>query len=305
MNSKSERQAWITSLAECLRYLSIQQNEFVLELVGDVTRTWLARALHQHTSDNLVKCSATNMASLLKYWLKQSKQENTEKYDQLIRNFWQNVGSTVLTQIDKSGTNHSEIAKLIDGHILLLQTLKTTFSQEVKKQHSIKFDGDAETVPDKNPVVTQQCDASLIERFKHNLEDLVHKICSQYLDSAEKKQISSAILTPIITLLVEFDSKQLFMAMARQFDVDSVYRLYYKVLRPWLSGDTMRCKTVVDIVFLLMKYLTEEEQDAMFDTFQQVGLFIFYNWLVDEKPSPTTEIPLCPTYTSLVLVEFN
>lgn len=286
LNSKSERQAWITGLAECLRYLSIQPHEFVLELVSAALRTWLARALagthDAPTRTSLIKCSATNMADLLKYWLKQSKEENGEKYDQLIRNFWQNVGSTVLTQIDKSGTDHNEIGKLIEGHILLLQTLKTSFSQEVKKQHSIKFDGDAQPVTEKSAVVTQQCDASVAERYKHNLEDVVHKICAQYLDSALKKQISSAIVTPLITLLVEFDSKQLFIALGRQFDADSVYRLYDKVLRTWLSGDTMRCKAVVDIVFLLMKYLTEEEQDAMFDSFQQVNLiFIVFLSFID------------------------
>ncbi|KAJ8733578.1 hypothetical protein PYW08_001876 [Mythimna loreyi] len=272
LNSKSERQSWITSLAECLRYLSIQQHSFVLEVVSGVQRAWLRAALAPHdapTRAGRVRCSATNMASLLKYWLKQSKQENTEKYDQLIRNFWQNVGSTVLTQIDKSGTDQNEIGKLIEGHILLLQTLKTSFSQEVKKKHSIKFDGDAPAVSEPSAPAPQQCDAALAERYKHNLEELVHKVCAHYLDSSEKKQMSSAIVTPVFTLLVEFDSKQLFVALARQFDVDSVFQLYDKVFRTWLAGDTMRCKTLVDIVFLLMKYMTEEEQDAMFDTFQQ------------------------------------
>ncbi|KAJ8727288.1 hypothetical protein PYW07_001407 [Mythimna separata] len=272
LNSKSERQSWITSLAECLRYLSIQQHEFVLEVVSGVQRAWLRAALspREHAARaGLVRCSAAAMADLLKYWLKQSKQEHTDKYDQLIRNFWQNVGATVLTQIDKSGTDPEEIEKLIEGHILLLQTLKTSFSQEVKKKHSIKFDGDAPVVTEKSAVVTPQCDAALVERYKHNLDDAVHKICAHYLDSAEKKQMSSAIVTPVYTLLVEFDSKQLFVALARQFDVDSVFRLYDKVFRSWLAGDTMRCKTLVDIVFLLMKYMTEEEQDAMFDTFQQ------------------------------------
>lgn len=279
MNSKSERQSWITSLAECLRYLSIQQYEFVLEVVSSVHRTWLINVLattHEgQTRTNLIKCSATNMASLVKYWLKQSKEENSEKYDQLVRNFWQNVGSTVLSQIDKSGTDHHEIGKMIEGHILLMQTLKTSFLQEVKKQHSITFDGDVRPATDKSAVVRQHCDASLVERYKHNLEEAVHKICSHYLDSADKKQISSAIVTPVITLLVEFDSKQLFTTIARQFNAESAYQLYDKVLRTWLSGDTMRCKTLVDIVFLLMKYMTEEEQDATFASFQQVILLLF------------------------------
>ncbi|XP_075971951.1 E3 ubiquitin-protein ligase listerin [Anticarsia gemmatalis] len=273
LSSKSERQTWITSLAECLRYLSIQQDDFVVEVATGVHRTWLEKVLASHhdtqTRNNLIKCSATNMTSLVKYWLKQSKEEHSEKYDQLLRNYWQNIGATVLTQIDKCGTGLDEIEQLIDGHILLLQTLKTTFWQETKKQQSIKFDGDEQSTPEKSPSATAQIDESISERYKHNLDELAHRVCSQYFEMAEKKQVSNAILTPLITVLVEFNGKGLYTAIARQFDVDSPYKLYDKVLRVWLTGDTMRCKAVVDIVFMMMEYCSKEEQDCIFDSFKQ------------------------------------
>lgn len=236
---------------------------------------WLERILSDaHDGQiraNLIKYSGSTMAALVKYWLKQAKEGQSEKYDQLIRNFWQNVGATITAQIDKLSTDHADITKLIDGHILLVQTLKTSFIQETKKHQSIKFDGDSPTIVEK-PKETPQCDASIVERYNHNLNDLVQKICGHYFEFASKKEISSPVLMPLITLLIDFDSRDLFTGVARQFDCDSTYKFYETVLRTWLAGDTMRCKAVIDIVFLFMKHLTEQEQDALFDSFKQVRI---------------------------------
>lgn len=220
------------------------------------------------------------MASLVKYWLKQSQETCTDHYDQLVRNFWQNIGSTITLQIELLCMDNDVISQQIDDHISLIQTLKSSFLQETKKQHSIKFDDNLLKVADTVPIPNQQCDASTIERYKHNLNLVVELTCLQYFDFMRNKQMCSVVLTPLFTLLAEFDSKALFSAIARQFGVDSVYKLYESVLRTWLSGDTMRCKVLVDVVFLILKHLTEEEQTAVFNSFQQVSsnliLFCFY-----------------------------
>lgn len=273
LSSKSERQYWITSLQECLRYLSTQAQPYVIEVVTSVHRTWLEKVLSDtegQTRNHLIKYSAGSMANLLKYWLKQANDSTDDKYDQLIRNFWQNVGSTLTSQVDKVHLNHEDIDKLMEAHILLLQTLKTSFKQELKKQLSIKFEVDSRAAENKPSTEPQITDPSITDRYNHNLNELVQKICGHYLEFARTKQISNPVISPLITLLVEFDSKSLFLGIAGQFGCDSVYKLYESVLRSWLAGDTMRCKAVVDIVFMVMQHLTENEQDALFDTFKQV-----------------------------------
>ncbi|CAG5052532.1 unnamed protein product [Parnassius apollo] len=272
-SSKSERQAWITNLADCVRYLSTQQYDFVLETITCVHRTWLEKVLSTQESqarNNLIKHSATNMTSLFKFWLKRSQEENSEKYDQLLRNCWQNIGSTISTQIDKLSSNDDEINRVMDSHILLLQNLKTAFAQESKKQHSIKFEGDADIKPEIIAVAKVDCDGPTTERYKHNLNEIVENTCAHYFEFAHKNKVCNTVLTSILTLLIEFDSKNLYLALARHFDADSIYVFYDGTLRMWLLDDTMRCKSLVDVVFLLVKYLNEEEQDCVFNSFEQL-----------------------------------
>lgn len=278
-SSKSERQAWITSLAECLRYLSIQQYDFVVEVVTSVHRTWLQELLCHHrdslTTANLVKCSAINMASLVKYWIKQSSEHNTDKYDQLIRNFWQNIGSTTSAQIDRMPTNHQEMSQLMELHILLFKTLRSSVSQDLRRTHSIKFEVDKEGVEEKTVEVTPECDKFVCERYKHNLDDLVHIVCLKYFEFAHGQRVCEPIMTPLVGLLMEFDQEKLFLYVAKQFNVDTVYNFYDSVLREWLMDDAMRCKALVDIVFLLLRHMSEEEQESTMDSFEQVILINF------------------------------
>lgn len=261
-------------MTDCLRYLSTQNQEHVTEVITYVHRTWLETILQMkegQAKNNLITHSVSNMTSLVKYWLAQSKVEN-EKYDQLTRNFWQNFCSTIITQIDKLPIEQNDITHSLESHILLLKSLKTSFSNEPRKKLSIQFE---DQKMDKINVkcaenADVQVDAQATERFNHSLSDLVERTCYSYLDFACSKQVSQWVCPLLTDLLVEFDSRELFAGIAKQFGAGSVYGWYDTALRPWLAGDTMRCQAVVEMVFLVVKYLSEDEQDIMFNSFQQV-----------------------------------
>lgn len=299
MSSKSERQSWITSLSECLRYLTVQQRDYAVEVATAVHRAWLARVLagapDTPTANNLIKHSAANMVSLVKYWMKQSKEPNGEKFDQLVRNFWQNVGSTAIAQIDRLSTERSDIDTLVRAHILLLQSLKTSFGQDVKRAKSIKFTDEKRDATEPSEEPLPRCDAAVADRFKHNLDEVVQRVAARYFEFARDQQVAGSVFAPLLTLLIEFDDENLFTALARHFDADSALGLYDGVLRGWLADDTMRCREVAETVFLLMKHLPENEQEAVMDSFEQVShssgpardpekfpylLFVFFKILV-------------------------
>lgn len=248
----------------------MQQHEYVAEVASGVHRAWLGHALAApgHARAHVLRHSATNMAALAKYWLERANEGHAE-CDQLVRNFWQNIGSTISAQIEKLSVEENEITQLIDDHTLLLRTLKTSFNQD-KKQLNIQFADEKMEKVDIEPKDVVACDKALTDRFMHNLNEIVERTCCQYFDFAHKKMMSRAVFSSLITLLVEFDSKNLFLAISRHFNADSMYSFYDKVLKSWLSGDTMRCEALVEMVFLLVKYFTEEEQENMYNSFQQV-----------------------------------
>lgn len=264
-------------LEECLRYLSVQNQEYVTEVVTYVHRTWLQNVFavtDNQAKNHLIKCSATNMASLVKYWLKQTKEENGEKYDQLIRNFWLNIGSTISKHIDQFEKDN--VIQLIESHILLLKTLKMMFVFEGKKQRRIHF-ADQEVIEDL-PSPTEMCDITLIDRFEHNLSDVVESTCCLYFDFVNNKEVPQTVFTALLTYIVEFEGRNLLMALARHFKQDNIYGFYEMVLKQWLTGDKA-CEALVDVVFIIIKYLSEDEQERMFESFSQVILIycFFFN----------------------------
>ncbi|XP_052740554.1 E3 ubiquitin-protein ligase listerin isoform X2 [Bicyclus anynana] len=295
LKSKSERQTWLCNMCECLRHLTTQNHDYVVEMTTYVHRTWLEKVLNvedTQTRHNMVRHSMTLMASLVKYWLSKSKLENSDKCDQLTRNFWQNICSTILTQIDKLTVEKDDIMQSIETHVLLFKTLNTSFSQDTKKKLSIQFEDlktekneELSTIDANEETTTDESDEQLKERFRHNLNDSVERTCCSYFDFARNKEVSQSVFPLLTNLLVEFDSRKLFAALAKHFGAEPVYGLYDAVLRPWLAGDTMRCKALVDVIFLVVKYFNEEEQDSMFNSFQQFPPSVV-EWCIQVTLSP-------------------
>ncbi|OWR45795.1 putative Zinc finger protein 294 [Danaus plexippus plexippus] len=270
LSSRSERQGWISNIAECLKYVSEQNDDWVVEVITEVHRTWLelvATAQDRLTKTNMIKHSGTQMAMLVKHWLQNSKDLSDEKYDQLIRNYWQNIGSTIASHIDILSLERSDIANSIEAHTVMLKALKTGYHEDARQQRCIKF-ADEDDKTQKEPIKVE-LDRRLQERFEHNLHDVADNTCCSYFDFAQTKQVSKWVFPSLQPLLAEFECERLFRSLARHFGCQNVFGFYDKVLKTWLSGDTMRCNALVDVMFTLAQYLNESELEAMYDSFQQ------------------------------------
>lgn len=240
-----------------------------------VHRDWLEKILDPRyegqTRNNIIKHSAANIANLIRYWSKLSR-EKSEKYDQLVRNVWQNIGATISNQIEKLPTDTELLNTRIEGHVSLLRSLKNSSNRKINK---IQFDGDAIVVEDKIETTEDRVDASIEEHYEHNLNNVVERVCSQYVERARIKESSASILTPLLSLLREYDSKRLFVAIARHFkcvgERGAIYNLYDEILKQSLRDDATCTKPVVDVVFVMFPHFTETEQDAMFDSFERVS----------------------------------
>ncbi|GBP94032.1 hypothetical protein EVAR_89305_1 [Eumeta japonica] len=265
VNSKSERQAWVSSIEECVRCASARAPDAALS----AHRAWLELVLGPRLDNrirtHIIEISATAMVSLLVYWMRQSMEHQGEEFDRLVRNFWHNLGSTFLGGIDELTINYTEIENRVDAHVLFLRTLKTSFSNKSKKRSKVRFENDQDDYqPEENELKTPPLEDSLRERYHRDLRVLIDAVCSQYFKFSEAKEVSTSVFTRLVPFLKEFDSTELFVAIARCCGEDesehwTPYRWYEKKLIRWLAGDTMRCQPLAELVIMVLPHLTATE----------------------------------------------
>ncbi|XP_053603510.1 E3 ubiquitin-protein ligase listerin isoform X2 [Plodia interpunctella] len=267
INSKLERQAWMTGLSECIRYVSTQPRARAAGLAAAALRRWLLAALHP-PHDALLKHSAATMAELLKFWMRKARSEDGDRYATLVRNFWQNIGASVSAQSDAA---QSDAAR----HALLLTALRAAAASPPARRE-IRFDGDASPEMEPASPVTPTEPASPVtptepadmELFYHNLATATEQVCARYIEIARDTNAPNTILPNLYPLLYSL-SKSSIVAIALHLGANTVYGLFEKVLLPWLSDADTRGEAVMDVVFLLLTHMTEEEEDATFTTFTQ------------------------------------
>lgn len=249
----------MSGLAEALRHLARQDDDFVLEVVTSVHRAWLRRVLaprsDQRLMHELIKCSASNMAACVKFWHQQSE----DKYDQLIRNFWQNVNFTLLSQIETLSDNTSDTASATAGHVLLVQTLKTSLLNEPKKQRSIKFEMDRDEIAPEpaTPEWSPAPDPAAALRFRRDLDDAVQRLVARYFELVGSSSHCEAVLAALATLLQEWEGG------VRAAGAAALYRA---LLRPRLPAS----RAALLLAFRLLPHMDAPERDRVFDSFDQV-----------------------------------
>lgn len=270
-------------LAECLRYVSVgvTDAEYTIQSLSKALRLWLTFITQSHISINPytpLKVSVGYMSDLIKFWTKQSlSSKNANFFSQLLRLFWNNVMFVITSQVEKA-TPEDDLKEMTDIHRELLTGLKSSTHVKVKKVTRVKFDSDnadINAVEKKPPVEEPLQDANVKQMYERELFSTVNDVCALYLQWAKSNNISAPILGPLYSLVLDFDSAQVFKAMLHAIlkgnQDTKLYTLYSEVFLGWLKGDSMRSQAVVDLTFGLFTYLTEDEQKELLKTFEQVN----------------------------------
>ncbi|XP_059048833.1 E3 ubiquitin-protein ligase listerin [Achroia grisella] len=263
-NCKSEREYWIRSASECMGYVSSLEAEYSAEVVSGALRGWVAAALAPRAAAPLA-ASAAAWGRLLRGWLRAPP---APRLDLLVRGFWHGLAATLADHVRALPADLHQALRLVDAHLLLLRTLRAAIRPEPRRKHGVKFqDEDASPESEERSSPTPECDPDVVERYDHNLHELIEKVCVGYFEFVDNKNIAEPVLKPLTALLLEFDRERTFVGIAKQLGANSVYEFYDNVLRRWLMNDAMRCEAIVDIVFIILKYMTETEQDATMKSF--------------------------------------
>ncbi|XP_022127578.2 uncharacterized protein LOC111001844 [Pieris rapae] len=279
LNSKSERQIWITSVADFLRFLSIQRHDYVTEAVSEAHRTWLQKIFaspEPAARPHLIKYSVGKMASLVKYWMRRSTETGDDECDKMIRCFWQNFGATVVAQIDAVSPSDDDVAALLNLHTVAFESLS---AGDGKSEKVLRFDDEAADEPERRDAGPE--DEAVAERFARGVTELLSVGCRAWLECAERRELR-AVFPPLVSALRRLGDERLFAEVARAKVGGGPYALYERLWRAWLRGEALRCRALVQLLFLAATHFTDRELELAYDSFDGMSPVVV-EWIISSS----------------------
>lgn len=281
ISSKSKTNSWLIGMIECLTHIAknMSSTEDYSQVLSQSVRLWLKNITEPKlysSSFNFVKLNSSYLGDVSLLWTKESLLNNStaDRFSHLIRIFWKNLIYVLTTQIENMKPDDVEIKKITESHIELLMGLKNASNHKKKLVSRVKFEielstNDKDSILEKTESVESQ---NVSQNFQHSLINATHEICGQYLLYAKVKNVSSPVLNPLFSLVCEFDSPELHSCMLKVLNKDSskIVNLYSNYYEQWLKSDSMRSQAVVDLSFILMIHLSQEEQLCLLKSFNQV-----------------------------------
>lgn len=260
-----------------MKYISINGKESVPQLISRTLRQWVVGVACPHMSINPytpLKLSTIHLSELSFFWTKQSLNSSDDKYSQLTRLFWQNLLFTITSQLEKAKPEDEIIKEVTDIHRELLIGLKNNLHLKTKRASRVKFQND-DTKPNENDIIKpeiSQVENDVKKHYERELNNLVYSVCSMYLQYAQNNSISSPILVPLQSLILEFDKVELYnhlMCTVVNSKETRLFSLYSEFLSKWIKGP-MRSQAVVDLTFSLFNHLPVTDQKDILKSFNQV-----------------------------------
>lgn len=205
-------------------------------------------------------------AALVQYWSR--NQSEIVNYSLYLRHFWNSVESLfeglLLNLETKSDT--TIMSDLAAKQVEFLQSLKHMV--KVKKSLKVKFteEDKEEATSAGNGDLPLGCGADYFDA----LNALVLKICKVYIGLIDRKRLK-ILIEQLCNVFCDFSAVNIFARLQSEGNEVKISGVYWNVLYKWLKCSYLCCKSVVDLVFLLMESLTEEEKFQILDSLKNVS----------------------------------
>ncbi|KAI5633879.1 hypothetical protein NE865_13386 [Phthorimaea operculella] len=274
ISSKSERGAWIAGIGECVRVLA-ERTDVPTEVVPGALGRWL-RAVFGNSALDVKAALVASLEPMLCSWA------STPRLELLLRAFWQNVSCTVSAQLKQLGphVDDDKLKSLVDAHTLLLVTLyeglHDGLREKPKKKKGVTFSDDNDRPEDTEiptpptEVNKNELEATLL--LRHQLSDCIQRVCAQYVEFARDVGKVEVVLKGLMPVLELTGTKEVWTAMGGALTNGSAtpYALWEHGLYSWLSKEQTRCEAAVQVTFLLLPHLSEEQLAAVFTAFEKL-----------------------------------
>lgn len=205
---------------------------------------------------------------LVRYWSKNRHNEDYKSYSFLIYEFWEELNTLFSSLINE--TQNSETFNIPDknnAQIEFLVTLKTAPTHN-RKNLKVKFctsENDTKIQPE-----AQNLGNNTDTEFVVELNSLVNFLCVQYF-SKITEQCTEKYIIYLNKLLTHFESEELFtnISKSKRMQID-FFSFYDRILRKWLLEQSKETKHLVELIFNLLKYMTNSERNEVIMSLTQV-----------------------------------
>lgn len=274
--SKSETLAVATAFTECLQYL-ISKNH-----TDEVfCKTLIASQLIPMTNWCLLedlscfKSVCKQIAGLVQSWSRNSdKSKIFEKYltfffDLTAEIFFEALKDDVeVTNLSEEAEN--EVVAITDKQLEFLHSLKNI--PKPKKKSQVKFvEEGTDSIKENSeaPESSVLCD----EKYLKLLDYLVFKLAERYVEYINLHRCKK-LFGNLYSLVSEFDTQNLFISLNEKLKKTNseatFYNIYQDLLEMWYKTADYNCKHVVDLIFLLFKYIEDEQKEKILENLTEV-----------------------------------
>lgn len=298
---KSERSSVIAAYYESLHFIIFQivnndedSQNFLLNLLDEHIIAVIFWCIN-NTDGSFGKQVFLHVTNLLSYWSKNC--ESKKVYRLLLDRFWSEIYQVLKNSLE----TNSNIKNIANNHVELIKQLKNSSRQpKVKSVRIIKFQdsgsSDAKmSSSETNDDLKDQGSATIA----HNLDQLIFKICIIYIE-----KISSTLEIELVdnleVFVKEYHSEELFRSLVKWNNPDETnICTLYDTFSTWLLKDELRCESVVEIILVLYKYLSDLEKIDLLNRWIRVPSV--QSWIIMRALS----YPLCmePDITKLLKMQ--
>ena len=211
------------------------------------------------------------IGGLIQNWHKNRNSPDIQNYAKYLEFFWTKVDSLFqgLLMNFEHNYDRNEISEFASRQIEFLGSLKCVTKSKSQLKVKFRIDDETEETHTKIKDVVEKVD----DAYMSTLTLLAYSTCKYYVQFINHKQ-SKELIEHLTSLVQDFESRDFFEYLNKSVNcgTDSGLLDFYKnVLSKWLKSSYLSSKSVVDLIFLLFKYLPAKDKQTVLDSFLKVS----------------------------------
>lgn len=287
--SQSESRAISIAFVECLQY-TIMQNHENVTLCEHLIKEHLIPLIDTSLIDPRAahKTLFNQVSSLVQYWHK-NKDTEQPNYSKYLQQFWCELEKLFSIRITEYAAKEtaSVVSELAGRQIDLLVCLKHTVKPRAfKVQFTTEDDQQERKGSDRrNSKTHSNVDRSYLDA----LHRLVFDVCVFYIkivDYDEAKKLPDMI-EHVVSLAQEFESESFIEHLKAKFCPGEKCQLMvlFNLVFEWTKNPMLCRKSVVDLIFLLLKYSSSDETQSVLQKFIDIENDEALGWCISRALS--------------------